>query len=249
MKRLQSRSLVLMLALMMGVTAMVVEAKSPEESLGPDWRLPPEDQVRRALGRLLGPESDFDLILTPSTRARALQGKFDKLHLVVRESRIQGMEVSHVEIDLEDLHINMPRLRTTGALRVFSAGSASYKISITEEALNWLLSSKLKSEPGQKSPRLELGKGEVKFQGSLAGVLVDPDLEVRGKLEPRNGHEVHFVPRSVRLGWIKLPSFAMNVLAGKLNPIATLAKFQELKRCKLQVKEIVIENDLLTVSG
>lgn len=208
----------------------------------------PRQLLEQTIRRFFEPESSCTIEVRARSAAEELQGRFSSLALKAQDASVKGMRIQSAAIAIGDFAVDLPLLRGAGKIRVFSANELRYRMAVTETSINWLLSGNRKLSR-EAPPRLELGKGTVLLSGHLRTDLFNSPFQLRGRLAPRRGKEVHFVPDTVSIGWLTLPGFLMDVVAGRLNPVATLDKLMELERCNLQVRDVVVTPGLVTVSG
>ncbi|MBI4871980.1 MAG: DUF2993 domain-containing protein [Candidatus Riflebacteria bacterium] len=208
----------------------------------------PAEMLEQAVRAFFPPDAPCSIEIETRGPAEGLQGRFSKFHLELSPTTVKGMPVQSAAVDLQDFALDLPLLRTTGKIRVFSAAQASYTVAIPEAGLNWLLAGN-KRLGKDRPPRLELQKGQVVLSGRIRTDLFASSFRLKGALAARKDKEVHFIPDSVSVGRLHLPAFLMDVVAGSLNPVATIGKFAEMQRCNLRIREIVVTPGLLTVSG
>jgi hypothetical protein len=208
----------------------------------------PEELLERAVRTFFSEDGSCHLSIESRSHGDALQGKFSSFRLQVGATTVKGMQVESAVVELENFAVDLPQLRATGKIRVFSAERMSYRLSIPEQGLNWLLSGN-KRLGKDKPPRLELKSGHVVLSGRIKTELLNTAFRLKGKLATRHEREVHFVPDSMSVGWLALPSFLMDFVAGRVNPVATVDKMLELQRCNLRIRDISVSPGVLTVSG
>ena len=209
---------------------------------------PPAELLSHAVRGFFEPPESCQVTIAAGSAADLLQGRFSTIRLEVEKSSVKGMPIESATIEMKDFAIDLPLLRTTGKIRVFSAEQLSYRIAVTETGLNWLISGK-KRLGKDRPPRLELGDGDVVLDGHLRAGLFNSAFRLKGRLAARREREVHFIPEQVSVGWLPLPGFLMDVVAGRLNPIATLEKLMELQRCNLKIREVIVSPGRMVVTG
>jgi len=201
-----------------------------------------------ALRAFFAVDSPVSLKISSRSLADALQGKFSRLHLEVGQTTVKGLALQSAAVELQNFVVDLPTLRTTGKIRVYSAAYVAYRIAVPEEGINWLISHNKKFSK-DRPPRLELQNGQVVLSGRLTTELFNTAFRLKGRLAARREKEVYFIPDSASLGWFHLPGFLMDMVARKLNPVATIEKFVEMQCCNLRIRDVVVTPGLLTFSG
>lgn len=223
-------------------------AESPVVTAQETLPATPDTLLEKAVRAFFPEDGSCRIALSSRTHGDALQGKFSSFRLEVGETTVKGMRIQSAVVELEDFAVDLPQLRSSGKIRVFSAERMSYRVAIPEQGLNWLLSGN-KRLGKDRPPKLELKSGHVILSGRIRTDLLNTAFRLRGKLATRHEREVHFVPDSMSVGWLTLPGFLMDFVAGRVNPVATVDKMLELQRCNLRIRDISVSPGLLTVSG
>ncbi len=222
--------------------------ESPLEVAQETMPATPDTLLEKAVRAFFPEDGSCRISLASRSHGDALQGKFSSFRLEVGETTVKGMRIQSAVVELEDFAVDLPQLRSSGKIRVFSAERMSYRVAIPEQGLNWLLSGN-KRLGKDRPPKLELKSGHVILSGRIRTELLNTAFRLRGKLAARHEREVHFVPDSMSVGWLTLPGFLMDFVAGRVNPVATVDKMLELQRCNLRIREISVSPGVLTVSG
>ncbi|MBI3890138.1 MAG: DUF2993 domain-containing protein [Candidatus Wallbacteria bacterium] len=209
---------------------------------------PPAELLEHAIRSFFEPPNSCKVEIRSGSASDTLQGRFSSLRLRVDKTIVKGMPIEAATIDLKQFAIDLPLLRNSGKIRVFSADRLTYRITVTEVGLNWLISGKKKLAKDHP-PKLELGDGEVILDGHLRAGLFNSPFRLKGSLAARREREVHFIPDYVSVGWLPLPGFLMDMVAGRINPIATLEKLLELQRCNVKIREVVVSPGMMVVTG
>lgn len=248
--RVLERLFAIILVVLSGGVLLANGDKAPRPPAEDADRLPgsPPELLQQSILAFFEPKESCTVDISTGSAADTLQGRFSKLSLRASSTTVKGMPIQSATIDLIDFALDLPLLRSEGKIRVFSAANLAYSIAVTEQGLNWLISGKKKLGK-ERPPRLELRDGEVVLDGYLRAGLFNSAFRLKGTLKPMREREVHFIPDQVNVGWLPLPGFLMDVVAGRLNPIATLEKLMELQRCNVKIRDVIVSPGRMVVTG
>ena len=173
---------------------------------------------------------------------RASSGWFKLIAVTADAIQRRGVKLAPVIIKVWDVHIDLNKFLSKGKLVCYAKGRDYYFAKLSEADLNRAL--RLKKNMPIKNVKAYLRDGRIIFTG-VYHLAFGHRLRLEGKLVPKKGSEVHFIPTRASVNGIPIPAGPLRLLMRKLNPLL------DMKNVPLHptVRSIVIRNGYLTISG
>lgn len=173
-----------------------------------------EKGIRNALPTYIGPAKKYT-VKVEGPSEQIMNGRINKLKIEGEEVQIDPkLLVDRLMVDMDDVHFN-PKTR-----EVQRVEKTIFQATVSEEAINKYITQSDASEYNA-SVKLEPGKVQVAFVPRVLGVNVAVSLT--GKPEIIHGDKVNFVADSGSVAHLPVPSYVINKVLDKINPILDLS--------------------------
>lgn len=181
--------------------------------------------MKKVLATYMENPDTVEMAFAPSSPFERLAGRFKRIEIALRSTKIKKLGLDYGFIVLEDVVIDLPRLVRDHKFRFREKGRTEFLFVVSEEALNGLLKEK-GSKLKVKNARLTLDDGHLNFSGRMRVLFFNNHVSVTGRLTPRHGTQIHFDTRALRLDFLPIPGFVRDILERKINPVADLKDFR-----------------------
>jgi hypothetical protein len=154
-----------------------------------------------------------------------LAGRIRRVEVSLENTVVKKLRIRRGFIILKNIVLDLPKLVRNKSFRFREKGSTEFLFEVEEKDLNTLL--RVKEEKLKvRRAQLRLENGRMVFQGKLRVLFFNNHVKLDGHLFARNGTEVHFTPRSLKLDFLPVPPFLLGIIKKKINPIADLKNFR-----------------------
>lgn len=202
-------------------------ARSLDPSVVLDTVLGDPDRLEKALGvafrDMLGDPVRLHVDLGSGTPAERLRGYFRRIRVTFQDGALDQLKVSRAVLEATDVHYDLRALLAGEAPLPRRVGATRLAVEIRQEAMNAVLDAKGNSI-GVRNPALTFEDGALRFRGGIRLLFLNSQLEVRGALTVRQGHELHFRPDRLSVSRIPLPGAVVRGIARRFNPVADLSR-------------------------
>jgi hypothetical protein len=192
-----------------------------EAVLGSPERL--EGALEVAFGAMLGNPSRLAVELGRGTPAERLRGYFRRIRVSFENGALDQLKVSRAVLEATEVHYDLHALLAGEAPLPRRVGETRLAVQIEQEAMNAILDAK-RASLGVRNPKVKLLDGALQFSGGIRLLFLNSQIQVRGALDVRNGHQVHFRPHRLEVSRIRLPGAVVRGIARRFNPVVDLAR-------------------------
>lgn len=154
-----------------------------------------------------------------------LAGRLRRVEVSMEGTVIKKLKLDRGFIVLEDVVLDLPKLVREKRFRFREKGETQFFFEVSEAALNTLLAEKERSLK-VRGAHLRLENGRMVFEGKMKVLFFNNHLRLDGRLYARNGTQVFFQPRGLKLDFLPIPGFLLGIINRKLNPVADLENFR-----------------------
>lgn len=192
-----------------------------ETVLGDPARL--EEALGIAFRAMLGNPARLEVDLGKGTPAERLRGYFRRIRVTFEAGALDQLKVARAVLEATDVHYDLHALLAGEAPLPRRVGETRLAVEIEQEAMNDVLESK-RGTLGVRNPRLRFEEDALHFTGGIRLLFLNSQLDVRGALAVRNGHQVHFRPDRLKVSHIRLPGAVVRSIARRFNPVVDLSR-------------------------
>ena len=195
-----------------------------------------EKGIENALPQYIGPAKEYKVQADGSTTSM-MDGLIERLHIEGREVQIDPkLLLSRILVDMSEVRYH-PRTR-----ELTSVKSTVFQAAVSESAVNRYIEQAREGE-AKLQVRLEPGKIRVEFVPSVVGV--DVLISISGRPEIAAGDKVNFVADSGSVAHLPVPSYVVNKVLDRVNPILDMA----LMKFPVSLKDIVVKKNEVVIKG
>ncbi len=183
---------------------------------------------------------NLKLKVTPySSSARTRKGQFAEIRISADWAVRKGKHIKLVDVFVQakDVQIDTKQMATKGKVVIKSRKYSKARVKLMETDVNRLLAMKKSSIQNLKC---DFGNGLITFTGKYK-----LNIKLTGKLEIKNGYELHFIPTKASIGILGVPLGIVNRFLSNLNPIIDMREVP----LKPRLKTLTIKPTYMTITG
>ena len=185
-----------------------------------------EARLKQVLISFLQAGQDLNVEIIPFSENATSKGRFKKIVIKADNTKIKGVSIGRMYVELEDIWLNLYNLMKKNELLLFSLDKLTPELVINEDDLQDLI--KKRNKLGNiKNLKISLNDGLIKLTGTLNLAGMDFPFNVTGKIIlDRDKNAIFTRVKRINLGPFKLPSFLYNSILKRefsLHPTADWA--------------------------
>lgn len=203
-----------------------------------------EQVAARMRGRMmhLWTVANLKVVVTPYPgNANISKGAFKQIKVTADSITVQGVKMTQVLMQAQDVVLDIPALTTRNDVRVLRRGEDKLYARISESDLNRALVFKKNTIENMK---VKLGQGNLTFTGKYRFGLAT-NLMLQGRLEIPDGYKINFIPTKASVGGLPLPAAPLRTVLSRINPLL------DLKRIPMspKVDRMIVQPGYMTIQG
>lgn len=169
------------------------------------------------------------------------KGAFKQIKVTADSVTVDGVKMTQVLMQAQDLVLDLPRLQTRNDVKVLRRGSDRIHAKVSEADLNRALTFK---KNRIENMRIKLGQGNLVITGKYRFGLAT-NFMAQGRLECPDGYRISFIPTKASVGGLPLPTAPLRTLLKKINPLLDLQKIP----MSPKVDRLIVQPGYLSVQG
>lgn len=189
--------------------------------LGDRGRL--EEALAIAFRSMLGNPQRLTVELGEGTPAEHLRGFFRRIRVTFEDGALDQLAVASAVLEADEVHYDLHALLAGEAPLPRRVGETRLAVQIRQDAVNAVLDAK-RGSLGVRNPAVRLEDDALHFSGGIRLLFLNSQLDVRGTLDVRDGHQVHFRPDRLAVSSIRLPGAVVRGIARRFNPVVDLSR-------------------------
>jgi len=207
---------------------------------------------KKGLGEYLLAQKDVRVRFFPTRRQDIINGKFNLMEIIFRDSSIQGLEQLNIHrgrLRVQDLEYDVDHLMSTGKLKVTTVGNVQFSLRLNEEDINQYLDSNQK-RINLRTPRVELTRDRMLFSGRIKNRFFSARVRTEGRfVVNQEERTVDFHTNYVKLNAFKIPGFVTGSVVNRINPVLNLNKFPLMDLIPIKLKDIELGDGFVEFKG
>lgn len=169
----------------------------------------------------------------------AVTGRFTRMMLEVRGTRLNRLPVQELRAEFTDIEIDSQRVLRRGELAIRRIGSGRATLVVSEEGLQHYVA----ETTGSPGVRVRLADGMVMVGGKITVLEVPVDVTMGGRLMIQDGRRVVLHLETLAVSGLVLPPDVANAMMASINPLLTVDELP----IPVRLREVQVDDGRLTV--